>query len=978
MELLEKLLIDLHASIDSEDLRVDATSLVANIEAIALAGMDTSDLEYSSSLLFKGDSPPSIIKFLADSSRTKDKEILSAKKNALKFIALYCKVYPTLVDKFKVETLRVLIDLFKKETSGEVKACLLLPVKNLLRTCLGQTSSPGSAMSAEELQLDLVYRVIMDELNQSPSKISKGMRCEGLKALGLLVAVFPAEAATEQCIPGVLALCEAILQANFAKTAKEVDFSAIAGAFSCLDRCLSHFEDRYSNSKELWRCLLQAVMASTAADTNRYAASAKAARLISHHAELFRELIGLNAEQSHALLAAMHSADKKALSKHSAAALYAVLGQIAAYVVEQLQAAAPRSKGDAVTAEAVRTVRTQYAAYMAVLEGGGAGSKEALMLAVQGLSAIAPAVIAICGSGTSDGKALSASSAVGKIIEAALHHVRLSEAQAGAAAATSAPTTAGGSNATTAGSGSAALTSLTPFQEGAGEEVEATAAEDSPGLAAAGAGYEDLPLRQRKLLFLAAVVSFLSAASTYAGDTEFALTADVVAFVEECALEAVVNYSRFWSKQQAQVTQTLCTLAHALLQLQKPGATSSVSPAALEPRAALNRLLESLTAALLVRTVSRRPAAETLNPAQARLSEYTGGAENRLLFAYLDLWAELLHPRDRAVVALLMRHYDPSYSEHFAQRLFDALLLHLLRLLGSLDLEYEVQAQAQGQAQGQQDRVVLPRNIADQDVLLNLVAFLELLLPQAEGWFPGRLAAWLPLLVDCVVPLAQGLPLLSSLYRLLTAALRSAGEITLPAASAYKLKSLFLALQHRATTSAGDFQQELLDAVLTLLLTAPRSLLGIGDMVETLRLSLASGVQALLSVQLLARHLLQDRAAVAPHLPALLPLLDAYLSVGPAGGSAAEEGSKLFLKSQAAMAKMSRASKAGSAAADTNISYASQVQAAVLELLGRLGGQAQLMLAPAHLTVQDALVWSDKPCLFLEVPTDASSAGARS
>jgi hypothetical protein len=991
MELLEKLLIDLHASIESEDLRVDASSLVTNIEAVALAELEPGELEYATYLLFESSSPPSLLVFLTDSSRAKDKDIISAKKHALKFMALYTKLMPGLVGRRGADIIKTLIELFKKETSGEVKSCLLLPVKNILRRSVAGSGAvagePAGAMQAEDLQLELVFRVIIEELSQSASKVGKGLRCEGLKTLGLLVAAFPAEQATLQSVDSVLALCEAVLQQNFAKNCKEVDFSAIAGAFSCLDRCLAHFEEKYANSAELWRCLLQAVMATTAADTSRYAASSKAVRLISHHAELFQSLIGLNARQSYDLLAAMHGADKKAMAKHSANALYTALRQIAAYAV-QTRGAAGWSDSDA-----VRTVRALYAQFMAVLENGGAGAEageraaalqqEGLMSAVQGLSAIAPAVVAIAGStitSASGGKALSITGTVLSIIEAARHHARYAEALAGGA-----PSPAGPKSGTTATAMSA---SSAAELGGAGEGVEAEAEKDNDAGGGEASGYGGLSQRHRNVLFLTAVVSFVSAVSTQqqvAGaqqESMLVFSTPVVRFLEEYAMEAVVNYSRFWAKQQAQVTQTLCTLAHALQRLHY----LNIAP---EGGAMMTSFLQCVSSALLVRTVSRRQAGEAANPAQMRLSEFTGQADDRLLFAYADLWRELLSPRDRQVQQLLMRHYEPSYGGHFALRLFEALLEQLLRLLGTLNLDYDLVEGGTGGggddgAQGKGGTVVVPRNIADQDVLLNLVAFLEILLPEAAAWFPGRVGAWFPLLAERVVPLAQRLPLLSALYRLLTCVMLTAcGEdsassgVVAPTAGpgVAQLRLLMLELQHRVSTSAGDFQQELLDAVVTLILSAPRSLLSLDDVVVTLRLSLTSGMQALLSVNVITSHLLEDKPSVLPHLPALLPLLDPYLSVGAGLGSAGETN-RVFLKSQAAMNRLVRDSKggkgSGGAGADS-ASYSAQVQSAVLQLLGRLGGLSQQMLAPAHLTVQDSLVWSDRSCVCLDVPTDANA-----
>lgn len=614
MELLEKLLVDLHSSIESEDLQVDAVSLVANIEATALAEMDLADLEYTTTLIFQSTSPPSMLKFLIDSSRSKDKEIISAKKHALKFMALFVKVMPFMVEKYSVEVMKTLLELFKKETSGEVKGCLLLPAKNLLRRAYKSEdgrSSAFSLMSAEDVELEAIYRILIAELNQSASKVGKGLRSEGLKTLGLLVAYFPSEPATVQVIDSILSLCENNLTQNFAKTCKEPDFSAIAGSFSCLDRCLSHFEERYAGSASLWRYLLQAVMATTQADTSRYSASSKAVRLISHHAELFQSLIGLNASQSYNLLYQMFGAEKKAMAKHSANALYTVLRQIGLFVVLNY------NKSD--TSDAVQTVLRLYADFMSILDhgtangpssnnnknsstannsrndtsasaGGDSGDaeqQEGLMHAVQGLAAIAPALVSIAGSsssvkpastsasqqlntsiGAGTSASLSITGTVQSIVEAAQHFARYQESLS-----IMAHDDQGRTQSTAAGDAPAGTAATTNTEAAAAE-----GAQDVPG--GQQEGYENIAFKHKKVLFLMAVTSFISAVSTSpctaaeavdgAGSAgpQLVFSPGLVQFLEQSLVDAVVAYSRFWSKQQAQVCQTLCTLMHALIRLE--------------------------------------------------------------------------------------------------------------------------------------------------------------------------------------------------------------------------------------------------------------------------------------------------------------------------------------------------------------------------------------------------------------------------
>ena len=88
--------------------------------------------------------------------------------------------------------------------------------------------------------------------------------------------------------------------------------------------------------------------------------------------------------------------------------------------------------------------------------------------------------------------------------------------------------------------------------------------------------YETLTIKHKKVLFLMAVTSFVSAVSTHTNtttattsnaNTTLLFTQPIVQFIQEYVVDSVVCYSRFWSKQQVQVCTTLCTLSHALMLL---------------------------------------------------------------------------------------------------------------------------------------------------------------------------------------------------------------------------------------------------------------------------------------------------------------------------------------------------------------------------------------------------------------------------
>ena len=66
---------------------------------------------------------------------------------------------------------------------------------------------------------------------------------------------------------------------------------------------------------------------------SRFAATSKALRLIKNHAALFQKVIGLNAKTTYDILFHCHTIAKESLKKHMDDSLYAVVTEIAHYVV---------------------------------------------------------------------------------------------------------------------------------------------------------------------------------------------------------------------------------------------------------------------------------------------------------------------------------------------------------------------------------------------------------------------------------------------------------------------------------------------------------------------------------------------------------------------------------------------------------------------------------------------------------------------
>ena len=116
----------------------------------------------------------------------------------------------------------------------------------------------------------MLYDYLVTEIKQTKysNKTTKG---ETLKLLGLLVRAFPHHPATLNAIDSILSVCETVLHKNFdvVSSKGEPELGPIAGAFSCIDRCLFDFEEKFTNSENLWKNALQTIKATSNAEVRK-------------------------------------------------------------------------------------------------------------------------------------------------------------------------------------------------------------------------------------------------------------------------------------------------------------------------------------------------------------------------------------------------------------------------------------------------------------------------------------------------------------------------------------------------------------------------------------------------------------------------------------------------------------------------------------------------------------------------------------
>jgi hypothetical protein len=301
---------------------------------------------------------------------------------------------------------------------------------------------------------------------------------------------------------------------------------------------------------------------------------------------------------------------------------------------------------------------------------------------------------------------------------------------------------------------------------------------------------------------------------------------------------------------------------------------------------------------------------------------------------------------------------------------------------------------------------VIPNNPVDQDVLINLVTFLEYFLP-LKG---AQLLKWLNLLIPECIQLAQRFPLISSLYRIFACVFKvienidvmadcgsSASRTSLDLVDESMDFSDYLACLRenddlQLTQKRHFFQQrglnqtiqslkafirdvelqlphftdELLSSALSMILLSPSVIVDtIQDLVPSLKLSLQTGYQVKIAVVILNRFISRDeskRAALLEHLPSLLRLLEDYLVVS--NSSSLTEFSQISLRKKGFI----NSNKGQGSEEDMNIQHL------ILRLLGRLGGDNQLILEPPDEVIKSSLSWTDSDCIFLKLPLPISSS----
>ena len=962
MDVLERLLYDLQSSVDQSDSVLEPISIVNNIAAHAFSDeLGAVDQEYVSHLLLQSENPPSLLAFLRDSPHTKvNKDTVKAKTAVLKFLSKYVK-FTESIEQFAVLAFSAFFSCYNAEESNEVKTASLLPLKNIFRRCGQSQNDSGSSSTAdamdsgedlsnvllpEKINLVGVFELFFNELRTN-KKITKGMKCELLKLTGIIVRAYPDHEHVKKRVKALIDLCLFELKRNFTSGSNEPDLPTISGAFSCLDRCMFFPESRIilNNNAELWEYLLKAISAVSSGDLTRFAVSCKALRLIKHHTDMFRTLLTKksNASLTYKAVKQCHQTGKAAIVKHSEDAMYSVLTQITLAAVE-----------NTASKDAKNVLQELFDHSLNVLTTAAAAEKD-IIIAVKGISAVASCINLLDLS--------SSKKILQKIEKNNVTNVRKTSDDNFSAIL-------------------GVIYALISAAEQDYEDVNDENKESGDGVLRLSTGAAG-----RTSLFLNSVASIL-----FAVRGSFTASPVILSFLQKSSVDVIVGYSRFHQKQQIIVQRALCLILYSLdnstygindssgnniLKSVKSDSLSATSSMLVE-------YLDEIIPALLLRTISRTASGENviLNQSLLRLlAEGTGltgsgygfdALLDRLVPAYFPLWCEMISPENPDILEKIKSEMEGGggggggvIARNIMILIYDKMMEEVLKYLRGLDLSYlssktmksnaintnnesdvsqsqdilgadsGIINENENQVQTENGDSMSACNIADQDLLLNLVLFLEIFISSHSF---SRLLVWFKLLIVEVVQLIRKYPMVSSLYRLLLCIMRATDalpsfstSLSLNSASNSNTNTISTSSSSSTTTSGRGilqrqddlnllesvqsvrfllydvrtchlphFHDELLSKALETILSASSYYIHLKTLLSAILLAFQSGVQVLSGVLALQKIVYQytdkneDKNLIDYYLSILLPLLNTYLMV--AGGGKKGGGGQISLQ----------------------------------------------------------------------------------
>ncbi|CAM9437887.1 unnamed protein product, partial [Discosporangium mesarthrocarpum] len=421
----------------------------------------------------------------------------------------------------------------------------------------------------------------------------------------------------------------------------------------------------------------------------------------------------------------------------------------------------------------------------------------------------------------------------------------------------------------------------------------------------------------------------------------------------------------------------------------------------------------------------------------APVDPVTGEADTRLCFLYAEMWAEILHPSGEEADRLLRSFGGiQCYKSMVSPVVYNEVISSVTTIIRRLDLRY---------SSSNEGSRPLPLQPTDQQLFLNLVTFCQTLLPMC---CPSLLLEWLPVLCPEIVERSLERPLVSGFYRLVALLFRESsradyfeqspslhrdneappwsrrihgsgsdpmdvdsdregqlerviGGLGRGHATSNRLKFVFsnvfdtvrvfcyasappmCSLPCRyiewMSVRLGGFRDELLAACAEALLSAPLGLLDrdLTPLVPALKVALRSGVAhlptALVSMEALEKWHSEAPSLLMPHLDEILPCLDQHIYSAGAreeGEGGQNTGPERARRKDRGQGKGKGKAKvpAGAQERDDEGSLRKSFKRRVVRFLGRLGGRNHVISPPASVALSSSLAWDTTPRLMIEIP----------
>ena len=415
---------------------------------------------------------------------------------------------------------------------------------------------------------------------------------------------------------------------------------------------------------------------------------------------------------------------------------------------------------------------------------------------------------------------------------------------------------------------------------------------------------------------------FFYAVTKLLNSSEMAISDYIMTYVTSTAQRVIMEYPFLSVSSQALVSQSICCLFGAVE----------------HSKLIFSSILESVIPLVFFRSIARLDLNEQRRPVRKVVDPLSDIDDERLFVYYLFFWCNILSGAClEANVSTDIQNISAKgfYELQVGPCVLDKLLETFLKFLTSIDLSYSSRTDVMSlqndsiEASEAAPLNYIPRNIADQELLVNAASFLDALLSKLSF---SRIAHWLSAFVDVLIPLSREYPVISALYRILKAlgsnVLKPDQAVLSEHEASLRKLSEFIIEQ---STSLPLFEGELLDTFLSFGI-AIGHFLPLSDISPVLHAVLIAGLQVIPAIQLLSKSV--GSPALISLLPTILPALDVYL-IDPSLSSDIREKDTNFIPRK----KRWRVSGLRNAAAGDF-----ETSRVVMRFLGRLGGHNRLLL----------------------------------